>query len=367
MTDISDWENTAAGNNKGSTPDYMPESATAVKEVNNWGREVQAGIRRFYEAPDWRDFGHTTTFVDATHFDVTPGGSGAMYVVGQRIRVTDGSGTLYTTIAGIATDRIQTVDNLTAPVTAVAVGPDLTGQPIPVAGVKNGNALAVPAAANNIALLNALGQVVDSGRAHDNAVDLGGATPANAKIPSQAAVKSYVDTLIDATPRVLFRGGQVTVANTTTETDLFNQTIPADSLLIGASYVRALHIKAALRLRADTGETMTFELTFGTTVIGRLIFSHPGDITGFRNALFEATIYPIDQNNQRGTMSLDTSSRATDGSTETLNGNEDSNLAGHSTIAEDLSTGLPLILTGQHNVASVNKVIELYGLTVEAK
>ncbi len=131
MSDIKTWGPNASDQNSLGVPDSAPENATTVADLNDVIREVQAAVRRYYDAPEWRDLGHTPTFVATDQFSVGAG-EGASYIVGQRIRIND-STTFYGTISAVTIDTITvTTDNaeeLTVAISAVAVGPDLTNEP----------------------------------------------------------------------------------------------------------------------------------------------------------------------------------------------------------------------------------------------
>ena len=131
MAEIKDWENTAAGNDQGTPPDYAPENATPIPSVNNIIRELQAAVRLNYEEPGWRDLGDAVTHISADTFEV-PGNQTAYYFVGQRVKVTDGGGTVYGTVSAVtvpANTQVEVAVDasgvLTSPITSVEVGPVL--------------------------------------------------------------------------------------------------------------------------------------------------------------------------------------------------------------------------------------------------
>ena len=111
MSNISEWNSTAASNNT-AAPDGFPEDM-APSGVNNAAREVMAAIRRWYEDAQWIDRGDTPTFATASTFTLS-GDLTATYDVGRRIRCTDSS-TLYGEI---------TASSYSAPDTTVTVSLD---------------------------------------------------------------------------------------------------------------------------------------------------------------------------------------------------------------------------------------------------
>lgn len=108
MADVSDWANTAAGNT-GSAPDYLSEGC-APSAVNDAFRELQAAIRRYVEAAQWFDWGHTPTRLTSADFSVT-GDLRSLYEVGRRVKMT-GSADAYGTVSAVS---------YTAPDTTVTV------------------------------------------------------------------------------------------------------------------------------------------------------------------------------------------------------------------------------------------------------
>src|SRR5690606_14225037 len=89
-------------------PENMAPSA-----VNDTMREGMAAVRRWYEAAEWIDLGHTPTRTGHTTFTIATDVT-ATYHVGRRIRCTDSS-TLYGTI---------TASSYSAPNTTVTVALD---------------------------------------------------------------------------------------------------------------------------------------------------------------------------------------------------------------------------------------------------
>ena len=140
MSNISAWSKTAASNNA-AAPNGWPEGQ-APSSVNDCAREGMAAVRTFYENIEWRNWGHTPTRTGNTTFTI-PTDVTAIYVTDRRIQCTDAT-TLYGTIVSSsysAPDTTITVTldsgNLSASLTAVALGPDVTNDPIHVSGVKD--------------------------------------------------------------------------------------------------------------------------------------------------------------------------------------------------------------------------------------
>ncbi len=132
MSDIKTWGPNASDQNSLGVPDSAPENATTVADLNDVIRELQAAVRRHYDAPEWRDLGHTPTFVATDQFSVGAG-EGASYIVGQRIRITDAT-TFYGTITNVSGETVTVAadgaDVISGSISAVAVGADLTNNPL---------------------------------------------------------------------------------------------------------------------------------------------------------------------------------------------------------------------------------------------
>lgn len=110
MSEIKEWSTTAASNNA-SPPDGWPEGM-APSDVNNSARENMASIRKYYDDPEWRDWGHTITYGSATTF-TTAAGDGdttAIYHANRRVKA-DGTltGTIYGTIQSSSHSTTTTV------------------------------------------------------------------------------------------------------------------------------------------------------------------------------------------------------------------------------------------------------------------
>ena len=129
MTNISEWSTTAASNNSAS-PDGFPEGM-APSGVNNSAREVMAAVRAYYEDAEWRDLGHTVAYATTTTFTIATDLT-TTYHAGRFIRCADAS-TLYGHIVSSSYGAPNTTvtvklitGNLSAGLTAVALGPDRT-------------------------------------------------------------------------------------------------------------------------------------------------------------------------------------------------------------------------------------------------
>lgn len=95
MSDIQNWKRTEAGNSTAS-PDGFPEGMPR-SGVNNSSREVMAAVKRYYDAPDFRNpfVGFTLTRTTGTNWILVDGGgvtNAAQFLeVGQRIKMIDSS------------------------------------------------------------------------------------------------------------------------------------------------------------------------------------------------------------------------------------------------------------------------------------
>lgn len=138
MSNISAWSKTAANNNA-TAPNGWPEGQ-APSTVNDCGREVMAAVRTFYENIEWRDWGHTPTRTGNTTFTI-PTDVTAIYVANRRIQCTDAT-TLYGIIVSAVYSSVTTITvtldsgTLSSSLTAVALGPTPTNNPIDAASVK---------------------------------------------------------------------------------------------------------------------------------------------------------------------------------------------------------------------------------------
>ena len=121
---MKDWSTTAANNDTAGSVNFAEGQAPST--VNNSARQAMADVRAWYEDVEWRDWGHTPSYVSATSFTVT-GDQTAVYLVGRRIRMTDAT-TLYGTIASVAYATVTTVTvtmdsgSMSASLSAVSIG-----------------------------------------------------------------------------------------------------------------------------------------------------------------------------------------------------------------------------------------------------
>ena len=124
MSNISQWSNSAIGNNSASPngfPEGMPPSG-----VNDAAREIMAAVRRQEEAAEWFDWGYTPTYATTTTFTLA-GDRTTLFHVGRRLKLGDGS-TLYGIISDTtysASTRISlNLDSggLTSSLSSVSVG-----------------------------------------------------------------------------------------------------------------------------------------------------------------------------------------------------------------------------------------------------
>lgn len=116
---------TTAASNNAAVPGGAPEG-WFPSDVNNWGRQVMADIRTWYQDAEWVDFGNTPTRTGNTTFTVT-GDQTLIYLAGRRIKCTDSStlyGIIVSAVFGALTTVTVTLDsgNLSISLTAVAVG-----------------------------------------------------------------------------------------------------------------------------------------------------------------------------------------------------------------------------------------------------
>ena len=147
MADLNDWANLAADNDRTQLPDYMPEGATPVPMFNEWGREAQAAVRKFFESIEWRNFlsdSESPTFASGTTFTV-PAAKQTLYVEDQRVRITNpdftvnpDTGTI-TNVTGntVTVEMDDAGSTLTANMTLVECGLSPEGLPITTAHINN--------------------------------------------------------------------------------------------------------------------------------------------------------------------------------------------------------------------------------------
>lgn len=95
MTDIKNWYATAAGNDISGPPDY-PQEGWSPNEVNDWGREVMAAVRRWYNDPEWLDLNASSTItrVSDTQFTVSGVDATGWFTMGRRVKLV-GASTAY--------------------------------------------------------------------------------------------------------------------------------------------------------------------------------------------------------------------------------------------------------------------------------
>lgn len=126
MSDLKTW-NSAAASNTMAPPHGCPEGWNP-NQVNDWGRETMAAIRRWYEDAQWIDYGHNATYQSSIQFKV-PGNRASIYHANRRIRARVGTGTYYGYIASSNfadpdTEVVVTWDSgqLDASISGIAVG-----------------------------------------------------------------------------------------------------------------------------------------------------------------------------------------------------------------------------------------------------
>ena len=130
---LKHWS-TTAGDNDDADADINWLENQAPSTVNNSARAMMAKVREWYEDYEWRDLGHTPTRTGNTTFTVTSDKT-ATYTAGRAIRCTDSS-TLYGFITASSFSSVTTVTvalasgNLSASLTAVLLGPEVTNRAI---------------------------------------------------------------------------------------------------------------------------------------------------------------------------------------------------------------------------------------------
>jgi hypothetical protein len=100
MSDVTDWFNTAAGNDQGTPPDFAPEGGVQNADFNNIVRELQASIRREFNSGGWFEYGdgdgpYSAVFVSASQFDILGSDVTARYQPNTKIRITQGATVLF--------------------------------------------------------------------------------------------------------------------------------------------------------------------------------------------------------------------------------------------------------------------------------
>ena len=88
MSDIKTWSATASENNS-AAPDGWPEGM-ARSLVNDSAREMMAGIRRFWDSPEWLEYsyGKTVTSNSQTSVRISNADLRAQFSVGRRVKLT---------------------------------------------------------------------------------------------------------------------------------------------------------------------------------------------------------------------------------------------------------------------------------------
>lgn len=125
---MKDWSTTAASNATISSNSGINwQEGQAPSTVNDSARAMMADVRAWYEAAEWIDLGHAPTYASGTSFSV-PGDKTAIYTVGRRVKIYNGSSTFYATISAVSysTNTTVTVVNdgsaLSGTLSTVAVG-----------------------------------------------------------------------------------------------------------------------------------------------------------------------------------------------------------------------------------------------------
>jgi hypothetical protein len=125
---MKDWSTTAASNATiASNSGINWQEGQAPSTVNDSARAMMSDVRAWYEAAEWIDLGHAPTYASGTSFTV-PGDKTAIYTVGRRVKVYNGTSTFYATISAVSfsTNTTVTVVNdgsaLSGALSTVAVG-----------------------------------------------------------------------------------------------------------------------------------------------------------------------------------------------------------------------------------------------------
>lgn len=226
---IQIWSRVADENSNNDIPDGAPENATPIDSLNNIMREMMATTRSFMENMEWRDYGLTIVPIDGTHWKATQGNFTGLYAAGQRLRFLDTT-YLYGTIAEVddtgaellvtmnmdgtttldnptvvyagfnSANQTQTVPSQSGEIELVAV--DGAGNTAGT-GIQPGNVVVAPAVlTNNLIVFGA----ADNKTVNQN--DQFGNTQfvvqnvgvGDEGLPTQGAVKDYVDAAIAALP-----------------------------------------------------------------------------------------------------------------------------------------------------------------------
>ncbi len=135
---LKDWSTTAGDNDDADASINWLENQ-APSTVNNSARAMMAAIRTWYNDYEWRDLGHVPTRTGNTTFTV-PTDLTTTYTAGRVIRCTD-STTIYgfitaSSFSSVTTVTISASSNLSASLTAVALGPEVTNRAISPFGIR---------------------------------------------------------------------------------------------------------------------------------------------------------------------------------------------------------------------------------------
>jgi hypothetical protein len=150
MSDIKSWSSTAASNTD-ATWGGMPEGM-APSAVNDNVRTQMAAHRTQWQDAEWFDWGHAPAYVSASTFTVSNSVT-TVYAVGRRLKLYDGSSTLYghvTSISAVSGTNTKftvslTSGNLTSSLSSVAVSIlDPTNTSIPKGAVLDSPAVTSP-------------------------------------------------------------------------------------------------------------------------------------------------------------------------------------------------------------------------------
>lgn len=145
MADVTEWFDTAAGNDQGVPPDFAPEGGTVNADFNNIVREMQGSVRREFNSGGWFEYGdgsgpYSATFVSASQFDILGVDVTARYAPNTKVRITQGATVLFgiisASVVNVGDTRVtvilQTGSIANAAIDKVELG-DLGGQsPTPV-------------------------------------------------------------------------------------------------------------------------------------------------------------------------------------------------------------------------------------------
>lgn len=194
---LSNWSTTTASNATVGTNPWAEGMSPAA--VNDAARERMADVRAFYEGMEWRDWGHTPTYVAATAFSISSASSLiSIYSINRRIRTIDAGGTAYGTIVDttwVSSTQTVHIDNsvsLTNPMTSVAVGLDIANQPIHASGIAGSTAYSIAQAVlttpGDMIYASATATAARLAVGATTAVLVGGTTPSWTAHPTLAGV-----------------------------------------------------------------------------------------------------------------------------------------------------------------------------------